>query len=55
MIIGVDPHQRSHTAMAVDAVTNAAVGSLQVDATLAGYWHLFGLGGTPSSRVSLGT
>ena len=24
----------------MDAVTNAAVGSLQVDATLAGYWHL---------------
>ena len=40
MIIGVDPHKRSHTATAVDAVRNAAVGSLQVDATLAGYWHL---------------
>ena len=24
----------------MDAVANAAVGSLQVDATLAGYWHL---------------
>ena len=40
MIIGVDPHKSSHTATAVDAVRNAAVGSLQVDATLAGYWHL---------------
>ena len=40
MIIGVDPHKRSHTATAVNAVRNAAVGSLQVDAFLAGYWHL---------------
>ena len=40
MIIGVDPHKSSHTATAVDAVRNTAVGSLQVDATLAGYWHL---------------
>ena len=40
MIIGVDPHKRSHTATAVDAVTNARVASLQVDASLAGYRHL---------------
>ena len=40
MIIGVDPHKSSHTATAVEAVRNAAVGSLQVDASLAGYWHL---------------
>ena len=40
MIIGVDPHKRSHTATAVDAVTNAAMCSLRVDATLAGYWQL---------------
>ena len=40
MIIGVDPHKRSHTASAVDAVSNATVASLQVDASLAGYRHL---------------
>ena len=37
MIIGVDPHKLSHTATAVDPLTNTAVASLRVDAGLAGY------------------
>lgn len=37
MIIGVDPHKLSHTATAVDPLTNTAVASLRVDASLAGY------------------
>ena len=36
MIIGVDPHKTSHTATA----TNTAVGSLRVDASVAGYRQL---------------
>ena len=40
MIIGVGPHKTSHTATAVDAATNTAVGSLRVDASVAGYRQL---------------
>lgn len=40
MIIGVDPHKSSHTASAVDPATNTVVGSLRVDASLAGYREL---------------
>lgn len=40
MIIGVDPHKLSHTATAVDPLTNTAVTSLRVDASLAGYREL---------------
>lgn len=40
MIIGIDPHKNSHTATAVDPVTNTAVSSLRIDATLAGYRQL---------------
>lgn len=40
MIIGVDPHKSSHTASAVDPATNTAVGSLRVEASLAGYRQL---------------
>lgn len=40
MIIGVDPHKSSHTATAVDPSTNAAVASVRVDASLAGYREL---------------
>ena len=40
MIIGVDPHKTNHTATAVDASTNTAVGSLRVDASVAGYRQL---------------
>ena len=37
MIIGIDPHKSSHTASAVDPVTNTVVASLRIDASLAGY------------------
>jgi transposase len=40
MIIGVDPHKRSHTATAVDPGTNRPVASLRIDASLAGYRDL---------------
>lgn len=40
MIIGVDPHKSSHTAAAVDPVTNTAVASLRVEASLGGYREL---------------
>jgi hypothetical protein len=40
VIIGVDPHKLSHTATAVDPLTNTAVASLRVDASLAGYREL---------------
>lgn len=40
VIIGVDPHKLSHTATAVDPLTNIAVASLRVDASLAGYREL---------------
>ena len=42
MIIGVDPHETSHTATAVDAATNMPVSSLRVDASVAGYRQLLG-------------
>ena len=40
VIIGVDPHKLSHTATAVDPLTNTPVASLRVDASLAGYREL---------------
>ena len=40
MIIGVDPHKGSHTATAVDAVTNTSVSSVRVEATIGGYRQL---------------
>jgi hypothetical protein len=40
IIIGLDPHKRTHTASAVDAGTNAVVATLQIDASLAGYRQL---------------
>jgi len=41
VIIGVDPHKLSHTATAVDPLTNIAVASLRIDASLAGYRELW--------------
>ena len=38
--IGVDPHKSTHTATAVDSVTNADVGSLRIEATLAAYCRM---------------
>lgn len=40
MVIGVDPHKATHTATAVDPVTNTDRGSLRSEATLAGYRRL---------------
>jgi hypothetical protein len=40
VIIGVDPHKLSHTATAVDPLTNMAMASLCIDASLAGYRDL---------------
>ena len=40
IIIGVDPHQRVHTATAVDAATNRRLASLEIDASLLGYRQL---------------
>ena len=40
MVIGVDPHKSTHTATAVDPVTNTDVGSLRIEATLAHYRRL---------------
>jgi hypothetical protein len=37
IIIGIDPHQRVHTASAVDATTNRRLASVEIDASLAGY------------------
>lgn len=40
VIIGVDPHKRTHTASAVDPATHQAVATLQIDADLADYRRL---------------
>ena len=40
VIIGVDPHKRTHTASALDPDSHRVVASLQVQASLAGYRQL---------------
>ena len=40
VIIGVDPHKRTHTASALDPATHRVLASLQVEATVAGYRQL---------------
>lgn len=40
IVIGIDPHKSTHTATAVDPVTNTNLGSLRVDATVAEYRRL---------------
>lgn len=40
MIIGIDPHEASHTATAVEPATNTPVASLRIDASIAGYRQL---------------
>jgi transposase len=40
VIIGVDPHKRTHTASSVDPATNRPVAALRVDASLSGYRQL---------------
>ncbi|MFC8529229.1 IS110 family transposase [Nocardia sp. NPDC057227] len=42
VVIGVDPHKSTHTATAVDPATNADLGSVRIDATLAEYRRLIG-------------
>ncbi|MDE1675407.1 hypothetical protein [Nocardia gipuzkoensis] len=40
VVIGVDPHKSTHTATAVDPVTNTDLGSIRIEATLAEYKRL---------------
>src|SRR5512135_3004802 len=40
IVIGVDPHKRTHTATAVDASSNTTVATLQIDASLPDYRRL---------------
>jgi transposase len=40
VIIGVDPHKRTHTASAVEPGTNKVLATLQIDASLVGYRQL---------------
>jgi transposase len=40
VIIGVDPHKRTHTASALEPGTHRVLATLQIDATLAGYRQL---------------
>ncbi len=40
IVIGVDPHKRTHTASAVDPATNAVVSTMQIEASLTGYRQL---------------
>lgn len=40
ILLGVDPHKSTHTATAVDPVSNQQAGSLRIEASLAGYRRL---------------
>lgn len=40
IVIGIDPHKTTHTATAVDAATNADLGSIRIDADLGHYQRL---------------
>jgi transposase len=40
VIIGIDPHKRTHTASALEPGTHRVLATLQIDATLAGYRQL---------------
>ena len=37
VIIGVDPHKRTHTASALEPGSHRVLATLQIEATLAGY------------------
>lgn len=50
VIIGVDPHKRTHTANAVRPATNTVIAALQIDASLAGYRRLLRWGARFESR-----
>jgi transposase len=45
VIIGVDPHKRTHTASAMQLGAHAVAGTFQIDASLAGYRQLLGWAG----------
>jgi transposase len=40
VVIGVDPHKRTHTASALDPQTNMVVSTIEIDASLSGYRRL---------------
>ncbi len=40
VVIGVDPHKRTHTASALEPGTHRVLDSLEIEATLVGYRHL---------------
>ena len=40
IVIGVDPHKSTHTATALNPITNSEVGSLRIDASLFEYQRL---------------
>ncbi|WP_280187858.1 MULTISPECIES: IS110 family transposase [Nocardia] len=40
IVIGIDPHKRTHTATALEPADNADLGSIRVEATWAGYRRL---------------
>ena len=40
VIIGIDPHKRTHTASALEPGTHRVLATLQIEATLAGYRQL---------------
>jgi transposase len=40
VIIGIDPHKRTHTASALEPGSHRVLATLQIDATLAGYRQL---------------
>lgn len=53
VIIGVDPHKRTHTASALDPGSQRMLESLEIDATLAGYGHC-GMSDPPVVRSGTG-
>ena len=40
VVIGIDPHKRTHTASAIEPVTHRVLDSIEIAATLAGYRRL---------------
>jgi hypothetical protein len=50
VIIGVDPHKRTHTASAVEPGTNKVLATAQIDASLVGYRQLLKWAGRFTER-----
>jgi transposase len=42
VVLGVDPHKQSHTATALTAGSQQALGSLRIPASITGYGQLLG-------------